>query len=254
MRTPAEIADCGTGGSGGGNLAISASASSVSSGTVVFSNSNNVSFGMNGSTVTASAGPSGYSVSIWKELDYLQTWNINTGIVSFHRASMPVYLSATDAVLLNGFSSVNGSSLAGSYTQMLAIYTMSGGTANLAASGSRQVSWTSGSDTSASSEYGGMSLFRYRTLPIAYSITPGDYLLAAYVSTALSQSVSLVGRNQVVAEIAAYDGIETKAFLDGFMTTNSSAFPATVAVSNVNYARVGANAALFPAVMFRGTS
>lgn len=40
---------------GGAVLAISASASSVSSGTVVFSNSNNVSFGMSGSTITASA-------------------------------------------------------------------------------------------------------------------------------------------------------------------------------------------------------
>jgi hypothetical protein len=39
---------------GGGGVAISASGSSVSGGTVVFSNSNSVSFGMNGSTVTAS--------------------------------------------------------------------------------------------------------------------------------------------------------------------------------------------------------
>lgn len=47
-------------GSGGGGVAISASGSSASSGTVVFSNSNGVSFGLSGSTVTASvaAGPS----------------------------------------------------------------------------------------------------------------------------------------------------------------------------------------------------
>lgn len=47
-------------GGGGGGVAISASGSSASSGTVVFSNSNGVSFGMSGSTVTASvaAGPS----------------------------------------------------------------------------------------------------------------------------------------------------------------------------------------------------
>lgn len=48
------------GSGGGGGVAISASGSSASSGTVVFSNSNGVSFGMSGSTVTASvaAGPS----------------------------------------------------------------------------------------------------------------------------------------------------------------------------------------------------
>lgn len=47
-------------GGGGGGAAISASGNSISSGTVVFSNSNGVSFGMSGSTVTASvaAGPS----------------------------------------------------------------------------------------------------------------------------------------------------------------------------------------------------
>lgn len=43
------------GAGGGGGVAVSAGAASVSNGTVVFSNSHNVSFGLNGSTVTASA-------------------------------------------------------------------------------------------------------------------------------------------------------------------------------------------------------
>lgn len=43
------------GASGGGGLALSANGSSQSAGTVVLSNSNNVSFGMNASTITASA-------------------------------------------------------------------------------------------------------------------------------------------------------------------------------------------------------
>lgn len=42
-------------GAGGGGAAISAAGSSQNAGTIVFSNSNNVSFGMNGSTITASA-------------------------------------------------------------------------------------------------------------------------------------------------------------------------------------------------------
>lgn len=41
-------------GGGGGGVALSAGANSVSNGTVVFSNSNGLSFGLNGSTVTAS--------------------------------------------------------------------------------------------------------------------------------------------------------------------------------------------------------
>lgn len=44
-------------GAGGGGAAISASGNSVSSGTVVFSNSNGISFGMSGSTITATVVP-----------------------------------------------------------------------------------------------------------------------------------------------------------------------------------------------------
>lgn len=53
------IAGATAGGSGGGIGAISASGNWVSDGTVIFSNSNNVSFGMSGSTVTASAAGGG---------------------------------------------------------------------------------------------------------------------------------------------------------------------------------------------------
>lgn len=42
-------------GAGGGGIAASAAGSSVSDGTVVWSNSNNITFGMNGSTITATA-------------------------------------------------------------------------------------------------------------------------------------------------------------------------------------------------------
>lgn len=46
----------GAGGGGGGGIALSAAGSSAGGGTVVLSNSNGVSFGMNGQTITASVG------------------------------------------------------------------------------------------------------------------------------------------------------------------------------------------------------
>jgi hypothetical protein len=49
---------------GGGGVALSAGANSVSNGTVVFSNSNGVSFGLNGSTITASVAGAGAPGSI----------------------------------------------------------------------------------------------------------------------------------------------------------------------------------------------
>ena len=73
MQTPADAGNCGA------VLAISAVASSVSSGTVVFSNSNNVSFGMSGSTITASAGAAGgggVAISAGSQ-------SVSTGTVSF---------------------------------------------------------------------------------------------------------------------------------------------------------------------------
>ena len=54
-----------SGAAGGGGAALSAAGSSQSAGTIVFSNSNGISFGMNGSTITASASGAGASASIF---------------------------------------------------------------------------------------------------------------------------------------------------------------------------------------------
>lgn len=54
MRGARDIVLPGGGNGAGGSVALSAVASSVSSGTVVFSNSNGVTFGLSGSTITAS--------------------------------------------------------------------------------------------------------------------------------------------------------------------------------------------------------
>lgn len=53
-----------TDGGGGGGIALSAAGSSAGAGTVVFSNSNGITFGMNGSTVTASVAGAGAAGSL----------------------------------------------------------------------------------------------------------------------------------------------------------------------------------------------
>lgn len=57
-------------------FAISASGSSISRGTAIFSNSNGVTFGLSGSTITASVAPSGAGLSAG-------TQSVNTGTVNF---------------------------------------------------------------------------------------------------------------------------------------------------------------------------
>lgn len=70
------------GGGGGGGVALSAGTGSVSSGTVVFSNSNGVSFGLNGSTLTASVAPGGAAGSV-----SAGTTNVGLGQVVFSNSN-----------------------------------------------------------------------------------------------------------------------------------------------------------------------
>lgn len=80
------------GGSGGG-VAISAGLSAATSGTVVFSNSNNVSFGLNGATVTASAaGGGGVAVSAG-------TNSTSTGTVAFSNSNGVTFGMNTNGVV-----------------------------------------------------------------------------------------------------------------------------------------------------------
>lgn len=88
-------------GGGGGGIAASAAGSSVNAGTVVWSNSNNVSFSMNGSTIVASASfPAATSLS----------FSNVAGGVSFGLAGSTITASAPEVIGL--VSHVGGTSVA----------------------------------------------------------------------------------------------------------------------------------------------
>ena len=97
------ISATGAGGGADGGVGISAGANSQSNGTVVFSNSNGISFGLNASTVTAS-----YTVPSTAGL--LSAINLSAGTTSNN-------LSAITFSNSNGLSfGLNGSVVTGSYT------------------------------------------------------------------------------------------------------------------------------------------
>jgi len=103
------------GGGGGGGVGISASGSSQSAGLIVFSNSPTVSFGMSGSTVTASAaGGGGGGVAISGGTQSVSTgtvnWSNSNGI-SFGLSNSNVMTASFDGVrsLSAGTSSGGGS-------------------------------------------------------------------------------------------------------------------------------------------------
>jgi hypothetical protein len=185
-----------------------------------------------------------------QDADFVTNFQISQATLSLQKLSFPMWLSATQLALLLDFEGATNSS--GAVTVSHAVYTFNASTASLASSGSRQYSWTSGSQTTATSVYGGASGTRYRTVGISYSMTPGDYLFGCWVSTANSVTVNVFGR-AAASVVGTYDGIETSMFLNGTSVSSTNAFPTSIAATNTNYARTGAPAMRQPGVILVGT-
>jgi hypothetical protein len=229
---------------------IAAGSQTATSGTVIFSNSNGFTFGMNGSlTITATYERRITAFSQWAE--FATNFSISNASLSLQKVSMPMHLSVTGAIVPLALSGSSNSS--GALTISMAIYTLNGVTASLASSGSRQISWTSGSDTSASSRYGGASGTRYRTFGINASLTPGDYLVGFWFRTTNDGTWRVFGRNGMNL-VGTYDGIETSYFLDGFSTSSfTTAMPGSVVATNTNYVRTSLQALQQPGVILLGS-
>jgi len=88
-----------TGPSGTGGVALSASGSSISSGTLVFSNSNGVSFGMNGSVLTASVQTNYQSTGAY--LTTAMQSNAGSNFVNVSQSSVFQLSSNTSAITSN---------------------------------------------------------------------------------------------------------------------------------------------------------
>lgn len=232
-----------------GSLNLSAGTTSNLASAFTFSNSNGISFGLNAGTLTASGGVGTISV-FSQDADFVTNAMVNQAALSLQKLSLPMNLSATQLALIADFSGFSNSS--GAITISHAVYTMSGGTAILASSGFRAISWTSGSDTSASSRYGGASGTRYRTLSVSYGMTPGDYLFGWLFSTANDITVKAFG-GAAMNLVGTFDGVETGNFLDGTSVSTVAAFPSIIAASDTGYARTGFSALLQPGAILFGT-
>jgi hypothetical protein len=228
---------------------LSAGTTSANLSAVTFSNSNGVSFGLNAGTVTASAAMGTVSV-FSQDADFVTHFPILQAALSLQKVSLAMNLSATCAALIaavSGFSSRTDAITIGH-----AVYTMSAGTANLASSASRLLSWTTGSQTAVSSEYGGASGTRYRTLGVDYSMTAGDYLFAWSISTANGATFDAFGRAGLNL-VGTFDGIETTTFLNGTSVAPVGAFPMTIGATDTGYARTGFSAVLQPGIILFGS-
>lgn len=237
--------------SGLSNINVSAGTTSNNLSAVTFSNANNVSFGLNGSVVTASAVLGLQTVTAFsQDADFVTNFVAGQGSLSLQKLSLALNLQATQLAIIADF---NGQSTgSGAVTISHGVYTLSGETARLASSASRVISWASGSATSASSQYGGVSGTRYRTIDVSYGMTPGDYIFAWWIQTTGAVTCTIFGR-AALNLVGSFDGIETNYFLNGLSTGAVAAFPSSIVATDTGYVRTGFSALRQPGVILIGT-
>lgn len=232
-------------------LAIAAGSQTATSGTVVLSNSGNVTFGMSNSSVVTATVENRQSHFVWPPGPAQTNFTISNATFSLQKITIAAHLTATRLQLLMDLTANTNST--GALTISVGFYTLSGSTASLATSGSRNLTWTSGSATSASSVVGGVSGTRYRTLGINLTVTPGDYLVGVHLRTTNNGTWRIFGV-QAASIVGAVDANETNYFLDGTSVSSfTTAMPASINVTDTNYARTGAAALRQPSMILIGT-
>lgn len=240
--------------SGPAAIAAAAGTQTATSGTVVWSNSNNISFGMsNSSVITAIAKNTLRLFS--HNADWYSNWGLQPGFLSLAKFSMPMDMSASRfQVVLNHAGPATLSNSSNQFTLSAAVYTFSASTLSLFSSASQTYSWTSGADTTASTVYGGMSGTQYRTVPFNLTLTPGDYVMGLWWNVdSVTNRFSIFGR-QGMSIANALDPNQTNIYLDGISTSSfTTAMPVSINLTNTNYNRTGASALRQPGFIIAGT-
>lgn len=239
------------GNTAGSTGAVSSQIEFVGLGNVTLSQSTG---GASNATITISGGPAFRSWTV--PTDNAFTFGSSNGGLSLLPIQVPYIISATKIMFLAHMSGASGST--GAVTWSVGIYTLSGSTASLASSASRQLSWTSGGTsgtaTTVSTNYGGNSGTQYRTLSLGtWNITPGEYLFGFYGQSANAGTWTYFGGS--TNSIAnAQDTNQTNFWLAGFSTSSfATAFPTSINITNTNYVRTGASAFRQPSFFLQGT-
>ncbi|MEK7465277.1 MAG: hypothetical protein AAB631_00705 [Patescibacteria group bacterium] len=209
----------------------------VSIGTVVFSNSNNVTFGLNGSTITASitaaGGGGGQTLSnfIFPLGATSQLGAYSNAVMSVVPFNLGEQLTATRAMMMASISGNTNSS--GTYSVSLGLYTRNVSTLSLLSSGSQSFAYAS-SQTSLA--FG----MRRLSVPLNLNLTPGDYWYAVWMRSSNNGLVSIMGGGGTTAAFSGNFGIAAnssrQAELGLGIYSNASfttAMPTSIAITNI---------------------
>lgn len=219
-----------------GSIQVSAPATSSISGT------GQVSVAVNGSTISIGA-PNYGTLSYWDN-DVSQAsvsaTQLGLGSIYIQGMALPANLSmsALRQFVSGSFSSSSNSSYAGTVSLQAGIYTRNGSTLSLASSGSQSYAFTNTSNNSTAS----LSGLRDMTVPLNASLTPGNYWLALWSSTASAnanwytlsnvfQSVAAIGYSGRFG--AASNASNQLEFGQGIWSTTSAALPSSIGFSNI---------------------
>lgn len=233
--------------------AISGGTTLASGGTIVLSNANGVSFGVNGNTVTASVSSQPtQTITVFSQwAEFGTNFTVWPGVASFQKVSMPMGVSGSSGAII--MEMLGNSDSSGGVTLHVGAYRMTASTASNLSSRSAGFTWTSGSDTTAASLYGGASGTRYRSFPWDVAMTPGDYLFAFAISTTNDGTCRILGR-QGVNIVGTFVGFETNYFVDGYTNSSVNPLPDTIVANNTNYVRTGLSALRQPGFILFGTN
>jgi hypothetical protein len=227
------------------SINVSAGTTSNNVSALTFSNSGGISFGLNGSVLTAGMG----GLSSWSNGRFATALTGGQNTLFFQPIIVPYNITVTNLLWLASVSNAASNS-SGGLSVSAALYTLNAGTAlSLASSGSTNLTWTSGAALSSNT---GIN-FQQMTVN-SWSVTPGPYLLAFWVSTQNSASMSFYGDVQQPAISSGKVAAMSNLMLNGYSQATTNALPTSFGLSNTaSYIRTGATAAEQVVMYFQGT-
>lgn len=239
-----------------GYLGFAAGASTINSGTVIFSNSNNINFGLNGSTITASA--NNYQASFY-EVGFAE-YNANAAAtnsaainLSMQRFFIPYNIVATRLDLLAHLT-VAGSTN-GTWSISAGVFTRNANSINSASTTFSGVNFGSGGATTNTNSYSGISGTRVRSISLnSWSFTPGEYWFGFINSVqgpaGTTGSVTIYGQSSV-SVLGIPGGNNDSLGLKGIYSNATGAFPSTMNITDIYFAHTQSGSIIMRQPAFR---
>lgn len=225
---------------------IAAGTQTATSGTVVFSNSNNVSFGMSdNSVVTASASFAGGGATLKGYLAAAmdREWlaaQIGNQQCFVQPCNVREAVQFEEVVQFCNFSNASNSSNSGTLSLFVGIYTRNNSTLSLVTSASKSFAVTASGTVGSYSIYGGM---REYGIPLTTTLEPNNYWIALLSRTTTGGGAGMTWSNFVASQInSAYSGRfssannATNQFYMGMgsYNTTTTAIPGSIGFNQIN--------------------